>query len=228
MIISHKYKFIFVKTYKTAGTSIEVFLSQICGENDIVTPIHPHVEPHFARNYKGFANPIGELLTTKNLNFKRSITHFLYQQKFYNHMPASLIKQRIPNEIWNSYYKFCLERNPWDKTLSHYYMMRDRINNNLTLDDYFEQCELCNNFQHYTSDDGKLLVDEVVKYENFNEGLTSVFKRLNVPFSGDLGVRAKSGHRKDKSPYHKIFNEKQKRIVEKEFAEEIELLGYTY
>jgi len=39
MIISHKHKFIFIKTRKTAGTSIEIFLSQFCGKADILTPI---------------------------------------------------------------------------------------------------------------------------------------------------------------------------------------------
>ena len=39
MIISHKYKFIFLKTKKTAGTSIEISLSRYCGNNDIITPI---------------------------------------------------------------------------------------------------------------------------------------------------------------------------------------------
>ena len=40
MILSHKHQFIFIKTNKTAGTSIEIALSSICGEDDIITPIH--------------------------------------------------------------------------------------------------------------------------------------------------------------------------------------------
>ena len=36
MIISHKHKFIFIKTKKTTGTSVEIFLSNICGLDDIV------------------------------------------------------------------------------------------------------------------------------------------------------------------------------------------------
>ena len=39
MIISHKYKFIFLKTTKTAGTSVEISLSRFCGDDDIITPI---------------------------------------------------------------------------------------------------------------------------------------------------------------------------------------------
>ena len=62
MIVSHKYKLIFIKTGKVAGTSIEIFLSQHCGPEDVVTPIHPHVAPHRPRNYMGRWNPVPELV----------------------------------------------------------------------------------------------------------------------------------------------------------------------
>jgi hypothetical protein len=39
MIISHEHKFIFLKTKKTAGTSIELAVSQLCGPDDVITPL---------------------------------------------------------------------------------------------------------------------------------------------------------------------------------------------
>ena len=40
MIISHKHKFIFFKTRKTAGTSLQIALSEFCGSDDIITGSH--------------------------------------------------------------------------------------------------------------------------------------------------------------------------------------------
>ena len=52
-IISYRHKFIFVKTVKTAGTSIEVHLAAKCGPKDIVTPIIPSNPDHQPRNFDG-------------------------------------------------------------------------------------------------------------------------------------------------------------------------------
>jgi len=50
MIISHTHKFIFIKSEKTAGTSIEAALSRYCSGDDVVTPINDY---RHNRNEKG-------------------------------------------------------------------------------------------------------------------------------------------------------------------------------
>ena len=44
MIVSFSKRFIFIKTRKTAGTSMEIALSGQCADGDIVTPIVPEDE----------------------------------------------------------------------------------------------------------------------------------------------------------------------------------------
>ncbi|PYK41183.1 MAG: hypothetical protein DME60_04775 [Verrucomicrobia bacterium] len=229
MIISHKYKFIFIKTAKTAGTSIEVFLAKQCGSTDIVTPIFPPVEGHQARNYKGFINPIPEILERPGKLFSALRHAITSHDKFYNHMPASLVQKRVPCKVWNGYFKFCVERNPWDKVLSHYHMHAAREGGSLSLDEYLARGRFPLNYFRYTDDSGaKIIVDRVLHYENLAAELGEVFSQLNIPFDGTLGVKAKSEYRTDRRPYQEVFNDEQRRIVENVFAKEIELHGCRF
>ncbi len=228
MIISHKYKFIFIKTRKTAGTSIEVFLSNVCAENDIVTPIWPVVEGHRPRNYKKLWNPIPELFHSNWEEFKSSISDFIRLKKFYNHIPAWLVRERISKEIWDNYFKFCVERNPWDKTLSHFYMQKNRSKYEMTFDEYIRNGNFCINAPLYTDKKGKIIVDHVIKYENLNSELNSIFNNLGIPFSGELGVKAKSSSRKDRRHYREIYSSEQQKIIEKAFMEEIRMHDYHF
>ena len=229
MILSHKYKFIFIKTAKTAGTSIEVFLSKYCGPADVLTPVTPRIEGHQPRNYEGFINPIPEILERPG-KFLSAMRHsIISREKFYRHMPASEVQKRIPAEVWNSYFKFCAERNPWDKVLSHYHMHAAREGGSLSLDEYLARGRFPINYFRYTDRGGtKIIVDRVLRYEDLMAELGEVFSQLNVPFDGTLGVAAKSEYRTDRRPYRQAFNDEQRRIVEKAFAKEIELHGYQF
>ena len=228
MILSHRYRFIFIKTVKTAGTSIEVHLSRHCGEKDVVTPVMPPVEPHIARNYRGFWNPLPEILDVGGRNLPVVLRQLSKRRKFFNHIPARLIRHRIPKRTWDEYFKFCVERNPWDKTLSHYHMINDRAGGSLPLEDYFENGRFCVNYRRDTNAAGELMLDRVVKYESLIEELGDIFDDLGIPFEGTLGVRAKSDHRKERTPYREVLTDEQRQKIEDAFADEIRMHGYSF
>jgi len=201
MIISHKFRLIFIKTVKTAGTSIEVYLSPHCGPGDILTPVQPPIEGHEARNYG----------------------------RFYNHYSAWGVRQAVPAEIWNNYLKICVERNPWDKTVSQYCMLKERMGGKLEFSDYLSSGKIRQNWELYTDlDNTTLLVDRVLRYERLDQDLGEVFEQQGIPWSGHLDVYAKSNSRKDKRHYREWYSEEQQALIARVFSDEIREFGYAF
>ncbi len=232
MIISHKYKFIFIKTRKTAGSSIQIYLSEQCGEGDIVSTIDRPERPYRPRNYRGFYNPLPELMERNSAGgVMKTLGRFIALKKFQSHIKAREVRERVPKDIWEGYYKFTVERNPWDKVLSHYHFARkryDRYATDISFDEYLRTADLPYNYRKYTDLEGNIMVDRVVHYENLNEELGEVFGQLGVPFEGSLGAQEKSHYRKDRRPYQEVYTEEQKSLVAELFSTEIDLLGYKF
>ena len=176
MIISHDHKFIFIKTRKTAGTSIEIALSKFCGEKDIITPMLPEDEQIRSRlGYRGAQNYSIPFYKLIRRCFFYYWIYFIRRGKclsFYNHIPAFKIRKILNPYKWDSYYKFCFERNPWDKVISWYYWYyyERKVDPLPPISEFINlgKSDLVSNFSLYTIDD-KIVVDKVCLYENLEQ-----------------------------------------------------------
>jgi hypothetical protein len=150
-------------------------------------------------------------------------------KQFYNHIPATEVKALVDDEVWNSYYKFCIERNPWDRCISLYYW-RYKSEPRPPISEFIEsdipQLLKKKGYEVYTIDGG-LAVDKICRFENLSEELEEVRKKVGIPEKLEL-PRAKSKFRKDKRDYREIFGEADKARIADLFHDEINLFGYEF
>jgi hypothetical protein len=200
MILSFENRFAFIKVQKTAGTSVEVFLSPLAGADAIVTPIKPPEAGHEPRN---FERRDGD---------------------FFNHMPASLVRDRVGAEQWRGLYRFCFERNPWDKAISFYFWRTKRRADPPPFEVWAAKPgNLVSERDLYTID-GALAVDYIGRYETLSADLQSVLDHVGIKTSIEL-PRAKSEHRPvgERTPIGVAADA----LIRTEFAWEIDHFGYT-
>jgi hypothetical protein len=231
MIISHKYKYIFLKTNKTAGTSIEIALSKYGSPDDIITPIDIP-EDEKIREELGYQCPVNYLAPLRDYRVKDFVKLFRSgrrKRRFYNHITASKVRARVGQKLWESYFKFCVERNPWDRVVSLYYW-QNRAEPRIPFSAFIlSDAPLSlkrKGFEIYTID-GQVAVDKICRYENLSEELEAVRKKLGIPEKLNL-PQAKSQFRKDKQSYRDIFGEMEKAKIESLFNDEIKLFGYEF
>ncbi|MDH3947327.1 MAG: sulfotransferase family protein [Gammaproteobacteria bacterium] len=233
MIISHTHKFIFIKSEKTAGTSIEAALSRYCSGNDVVTPIN---------DYRHNRDEKGEFIH-QSMNADEFIQLNLPNLQ---HVDALTIKNKVPAEVWDSYFKFSITRNPWDKVISDFFWKkrqdpainpRKRFYNYLGVpfneldqlkimfSEFLQSGEWSNNDHFYTIDN-QLCVDYVIRYESLLEGLGEVCKTAGL--EACTLPRLKSGLRKKRYHYSEYYDEESKAIVADAHKNDIRLFGYEF
>lgn len=194
MIISHKHKFIFIKNRKVAGTSVEKALATICCPEDVLTLDHLHTSEHdaladTARNYDGRFNPIPEILSDlRPMSVARAVRDWKDRPVYYNHMRANAVRGRIGRDVWDSYYKFCFERNPWDKTVSFYFWYNRSRSAKVSFDAFVTQKQglltttdqiLPTDWDRYTAGN-QVIVDDVYRFEDLKGGLETALDKAGV------------------------------------------------
>lgn len=231
MIISHKYKFIFLRTKKTAGSSLEVFLSQFCGPKDIITLDDAEAEKMKLEKgvlSKNYLLPFFEYKINDWKIFLRNLSRKKVRYKYYNHMNAEELKNILNTKIWNDYYIFCFERNPYEKALSAYLYHLKTYNlnqSNYSFDIFLDEHDYYKNFHRYTIN-GKIAVDQVYDYKNINNSIDKLLKRIGI-YTKENIPHAKA-HNIKRVHYSKYFDENKKNIVFNNCKLEIEKFGYNF
>ncbi len=229
MIVCHQYRFIFIKTQKTAGTSLEIALSGLCSPSDIVTPISRDDEEY--RKSLGVQSPTNYFVPFKNYT-RRDILNFILSNKrkqFYNHISCLELRQFLGAGIFDSYYKFCFERNPYDKLLSLFFH-QGGYEKWGAVQRFIESggLNIIKGFDQYTID--KIVaVDDIFKFEEIGKALEIISQKLKLDQSLELPpVKLKSQFRKDRTHYSLILNEVEKKLIDVIWARERELMGYKF
>lgn len=242
MFICHTHRFIFIKTRKTASSSVEIGLSRACGRGDVVTPLSVKSGDEALRAREGGFGPANWLKSIGEHRSSRKWRRLLFRaqraQRFSPHTTINELQRLVPAETMASYFKFTLERNPWDRAVSRYFWQKHRAERNghtnfPALGEYLRYLERekphwLSNWSHYTIG-GRIAVDRVLQYEELSKELAALQSDLDIGTRIALpSQRAKGGYRTERQHYSELLSDADRRLVQRVCAPEIEVFGYRF
>jgi len=165
-----------------------------------------------------------------------------------NDFAANMILSKMDNTIFDDYFKFAFVRNPWDYVLSLYknkvvrphapprvgmpYEISSEDFNRficninefpLLLNTFFKPLRCQRNFIARPS--GKIIVDRICRYENYNSELEFLSNRLDVDLNSNVKLNTTT---KDPLDYTEFYNDQSMRFVQNVFKSDIEYFGYKF
>ncbi len=237
MILSRRNRFVFVKTIKTASTSIELFLSRFAGPDDVITYLPPPDEA--IRRETGGRGP----QNCYNPSWKRNLLRLSGKSRhdaahsIHHNISAAELRSRFPNE-WETFLTFTIVRNPFDRAISKFFndhkgeaivrRQQSRHHTDAQINAYI--CALpdtdLTNWHLYADGDG-ILVKDVIRYESLADDLGKVLHKMGLEAAIEL-PRAKGSWRLDHRHYSEILDSRTRARIETAASRELQAFGYQW
>jgi len=222
---------------------MEEFFWRFRGKEDVFTPFPPRWDKR--QNDVGYYNILRDLPYAVKLFEKfpeygvnsrryragwitRILKHFERKEKYWDHMPAWMIRNRI-GKLFEDYYVFCFERNPWAKVVSRYLFYR-KFDGSFSLSfREFVKSDLIYdalNFPLYIDlTGGKVIVDFVGYYENLEEDFAKAMRKVGLPEELDVKINTSQ---EAEIGYRRFYDKELRERVGDVYRFEIELHGFEF
>lgn len=208
-MISHKHQCIFIHIPKTGGTSIE----------DILWPDESDRVPE--NLFGGYVSQYSNKYQTGGLQ----------------HLTALQVRNEVGRSTFESYYKFAIVRNPWEKAVSQFSYIRKRkylmdfigmtrwttFRKYLTLISKKEHVQWKPQSDFILDEQGKLIVDKVIRFENLAEGFVEVAEQMGLG-----GANLSHTNKSQRRPYHSYYSTKALALVREMYADDINFFCYDF
>lgn len=239
MIILHDPGILFLKSRKTAGSSLEIALSAFAQAGDVITPIDAGEGDDRVRAALGYPGPgnyeksFHDFLTRPTWRDCRDILKGKPLHKYHNHSAARRAKWHLGARTWTCLTKVSVVRNPWDYMVSSYYWGNRDCEQ---LPDFRSWClknhRLINRNHRQYFIGNRCVIDRFLRFEHLAEDLEDLEKAFPVIAGvADIfsGMKAKKGVRPGSGPrLVELFSEAPEvdRLIRKRCRFEIETFGY--
>ncbi len=216
MLLSNRYKFLFVHIAKTGGTSVRASLDAL-----------------------RWSDPL------YYLQFICSrLSHFTGHRlgsKFPRHAKIIAAKEMLPQNVFDNLFKFTFVRNPWDLQVSSYHHIKREAPQLMTEipdfasfikwkfspereREYYFDTSMQLQSDYLIDLHNNLLVDFIGRYENLQDDYDHVCRQIGIK------PRALPHKRKarDRDDFRKYYDDESAEAVARHYRADIEHLGYTF
>ena len=154
-------------------------------------------------------------------------------ETWFNHKNAEDTRRDIGDEIFNSYLKFCVVRNPYDLMVSSYFWDRliKTVDANIDFKSYCKQFKFTYNRSNVSRIllNGEKVCNVYLRFENLREDISKLCDTLGITNHDINKLPAhKTIFRPKFTPYQIFYDDETKEIVSNLFKTEIEMFGYTF
>lgn len=245
MILSKRHKFVFLKGQKVASTSVEIALSAICGDDDIISLMDPIDERRRgemgirpAQNFAATRQEELEYLTRLRETEVENLSELKRPPSpFTPHMSYQKLKKIIGS--LDDYFIFGIDRNPYAKVISLANMRQsyrrsyrkggEMLGNQEKLGKAIERTlkgdlKRIDNLKRYSDDSGALRA-HVLHFETLQEELTDLASERGWPKLPDL-PHVKKGVDANQHDFQETFRPDQIERINSLLQRDFEVNGY--